>query len=407
MAWGDSEDDDVMFTDTFDRSDNASTLGAPWTTHAGQFGVVSSAGRYTDELYYPGKTGWPGGSSPRVPSAATVDVGSADMAVEWDSTPAAGGHYRLFRFAAPDSSLSIGESSGDRDLIVLDEVTPAGSVMVASASSPGWQTKRVRVEAVGSAISVLVDGVVVISSTSTYNQTATRAGIGGNAIGWDPLTVTDTFDRSDNASTLGAPWTSHAGTWGIASNLARYVSGSGVGAAMVDLGSPVQHVEWDWTALAKGPSYHLFRYRDSTNFWFVSGTGGNPTTMFLFHQSGVSATLEATATGVTWGPGATLTVEAGETSIKVWTGSTLVINHSTASVDRGTRAGIGGNMNDADLATTRWSRFSGQGVDTDLALVLGETGGGPWLDDVQWARFACSEWPLRQGGIYVDGAVHF
>ena len=385
----------MIFIDTFDRSDNPAALGAPWTTHAGQFGVVSSEGRYTDELYYPGKPGWPGGALPRVPVAATVDVGSSDMAVEWDSTPAAGGHYRLFRFAAPDSSLLVGESSGDRDLIILEEVTPTGNTLIESTSSPGWQAKRVRVEAVGSTITVLVDGVEVISAFSTYNLTATRAGIGGNATGWDPLAVTDTFARAD-ASTLGAPWTSHTGTWGIASGEAKYVSGSGIGFATVDLGSPVQELEWDWSALAKGPSYQVFRYTDQSNCWFVSGTGDTPTTLYLFRRAGGTDTIKATATGVTWGPGDTLRVEAGESSIKVWSGSTLVIDHA-ASVDRGPFAGIGGNMSDANMPTTRWSRFAGQGVDTELSL-QGEPGGGPWLDDIQWTRFACSEWPLRRRG---------
>lgn len=382
----------MIFTDTFDRADNLSSLGSPWTTHAGQFGVVSSDGRYTGTLEYSGSSGWPGGVDPRVAVAATVDVGSADMVVEWNSSPTSGHTYRLFRTSGATSSLAVGASSKSPNTIYLGRIEPSGNTAITSTSSPGWQTKRVRVETLGTSIKVYVDGTLTLSTTSSFNSTATRAGIGGNAIGWVPDSHADNFTRSDSSS-LGSPWTAHAGTWGIASNRAKYVSGSGIGAATVDLGSPVQTVEWDWTALAKGPSYQIFRYQDIANFWCATGTGSDPNKLYLAQTFRGGNSVKATATGVTWGPGSTLRVEAGESNIKVYSGGTLVLTHTVGVDIYGSRAGIGGNMSDALLGNTRWSRFDGAGVDTDTILVSGGSG-GPWLNDVAWSRFHCSPWPV-------------
>jgi len=380
----------VIFTDTFDRADNLSSLGSPWTTHAGQFGVVSSDGRYTGELYYLQKAGW----ASIVPVAATVDVESSDMAVEWDAGLVSGHHWRVFRFASTNSTLLIGaDSSAPNDIFLMERTGPGFDSPIGAGFSPGWQSKRVRVEALGSSISVYVDGVLTLSGTSSYNSSATRAGIGGNAIGWQPTgAFTDTFGRADSSS-LGSPWVVGAGTWGIESSRAKYVSGVGIGAATVDLGSPIQNCEWEWTALAKGPSYNIFRYSDPSNFYLVSGTGANPSTVYLFRQSAGSSTVLATATGVTWGPGATLRVEAGESSIKVWTGSTLVFDYSTPVDIYGSAAGIGGNMSDPLMVNTRWSRFYGNGVDTDSSLQSGGST-GPWLNDFHWTRFHSSPWPV-------------
>lgn len=43
----------MAFTDLFDRADNLTSLGSPWVTEAGQFGIAASDARYTGDLYYP------------------------------------------------------------------------------------------------------------------------------------------------------------------------------------------------------------------------------------------------------------------------------------------------------------------------------------------------------------------
>ena len=385
----------MILTDTFDRAD-ADSLGSPWVDVAGDWGVRSNNGRYIGGLEYPGSPGWPGGLAPSVDVASLVDVGSADMAVEWDLTPGSPHARRLFRASSATNGLAIASQLESPDTLAIYRLddSPYANSLERSISAPGWQSERVRVECVGSTVSVYVAGDLVGSPTITAKATLTKAGIGGNAIGWDPTgAFSDSFTRSD-ASTLGSPWTAHAGTWGIDSNRAKYVSGTGTGAATVDLGSPIQTVEWTWSALAKGPSFHIFRFSGPTNFWFVAGTGSSATTLYLFQRSGVTDHLWATATGVTWGPGSTLRVEAGASDIKVYSGGTLVITH-TVSPGYGSRAGIGGNMDDANLATTRWSSFSGEGVDTDAAIG-GST--GPWLNDLDWTRFYCSPWPIPNRG---------
>lgn len=387
------------FLDQFDRVDNAGSLGAPWTVHAGQFGVLGSDGRYTGDLYYPGKAGY----SARPAVAATVDVGSADMIIEWDSGPATAGHERLFRFAAVDSTLLVGESR-DRTVLVLVAVTPSSSTVLGTTHVSGWQTTRVRVIAEGTSIKVWTDDVLRISATSSVNVTATRAGIGGSAIGWQPTgAFTDTFTRA-NSSTLGSPWTEHRGVWGILSNRARNASGSGTLSATVELGSPIQVCEWDWSALSKGAAQQAFRFKDNNNFWFVSGNGTIPGNVYLFRRGGGFESIAATATGVTWGVGSTLRVSAEDTRIRVWSGSTLIINHATTDVGEGTRAGLSGyNGGGNEILSTRWSRFAGEGFQSNAPVASVD---GPWLDGLHWTRFYASRWgPL--GGIYVDGAVHF
>ena len=371
----------MIFTDTFDRADNLSSLGSPWTTHAGPFGVVSSDGRYTGDLTYPGKSDWPGGADPTAMKAATVDVGTADMIVEWDATPASGHRYLLFRYTDPSNTLAVLASSSVPDTMLLR----GGGGTIASAYSPGWQTKRIKVTTLGTKVRVYADDVLTIDAVTSANLTATRAGIGGNAIGWDPLSFSDSFTRSD-ASSLGSPWTVTGGTWGIASNRARWLSGTGIGEAIVDLGSPVQTVEWTWSALAKGPSRQIFRYLSHSDYWFVSGTVSDGNKMYLISRAGG---IVATATGVTWGPGSTLRVEAGESDIRVYSAGTLIITHTVSSaVTPGGGAGIGGNMDDPLLPNTRWASFSGAGSDTDSLLSPGGSV-GPWLNDVHWNRFHC------------------
>ena len=378
----------MTFTDDFTRPDGG--LGSPWSTLAGAFGIVSNTARHTGPLSYPGAPSWPGPPYV-VPSVAVVDVGSADMVVEWERSAGSGGLWCPFRVAADDSMLIVGASSTALDQVYLMRIEPSGATVIASATDAGWWTEPVRVRAVGSSITVHVGGVPRITATSTYNIGETHAGIGGNAIGWWPASFADSFTRADSSS-LGSPWTAHAGSWGIDANRAKWVVGSGAGrgAATVDLGSPCQTCEWEWSALAKGPSYQIFRYLDIDNFWIASGTGAPALTgrVYLHSIIGGTVTEEVYVDGVTWGPGSTLKVEATDTAIKVWSAGVLIIDFATSVSFPGSRAGIGGNMSDPAMPTTRWTRFDGVGTPSNSQTH--PVAVGPWLDAARWTRFHCA-----------------
>lgn len=390
----------MAFEDTFTRAD-ADTLGSPWTHLDGQslgskFGVRSGEARYLGPLDTA-----PAGSSPYYSTQlATVDVGSADMAVEWNvKGPAAGGViYLPFRYATGTSptwtnnTLGLYATMSNPNTLYLfaGDSTNLGSFTVS-----GWRTgDTIRVEAVGTAIKVFIAGTLVISATSSLGLSNTRAGIGGAA----------TTNYTDNG--------------------AAYHSGSGEGAATVDAATALQTCEWEWSALpSRGPTYHVFRYHDANNYWIVSGTGSSTSTIYLYQKTGGAWFQRGpTGTGTIWAPGDTLRVEAAASSITVKINGTTKISYSTTAPASGhTRAGIGGNMSDATLKGAVWSKFTVNSFTDAFVRPYANTLGTPWvshagtwgtgtkpwswtthdrpeeLDYARWTRFYCSPWPLARG----------
>lgn len=397
----------MAFEDTFARADGP--LGSPWvefsdgTATTTTWGIDTNRAVYMGDILYPGHPDWPGDPAVNTTSVgATVDVGSPNMAVEWDSIETTNVRRHIFRYKNPTSWLAVASTGGNRDTMYLVARNGGTTTTLATTTVTGWQQKRVRVEAVGTQIDVYVDGTHAMTATSSHNLTETRAGIAGMPRGYPGGTFTDNFTRAD-ASTLGAPWTEHSGTWGIDTNRAVYLTpmpaGTNIRAATIDLKSPIQTVEWEWTALEKGPSYHAFRYQDINNFWFVSGTGSPTTTMYLFQRSGGTSTIRATATGVTWGPGYRLRIEAGASKIEVFSDSTKVISHTvTAPVNAATRAGISGNAaSGGGLNLTRWTRFWAEGQSIDYETFPQSVDNGVRLTGLHWTRFWASKWPIRKG----------
>jgi hypothetical protein len=180
----------------------------------------------------------------------------------------------------------------------------------------------------------------------------------------------DDFTRAD-ASTLGSPWTEHAGDWGILSNRGRCTSDSGNSDdlvwATVDGGRPTQLVEWEMTDWQKGPVYLVFRFVDTDNLWFLAGTNNDEETLFVFRRLAGVESMEAIATGVTWGAGYRLSVVTTPSRIRVYVDNTEVNDLNVASSVHGaaTRAGLGGTARSSPpetgpnrLQAARWSFFS-------------------------------------------------
>ena len=383
----------MAFEDTFTRADNALTLGSPWIVQpavdangpiASAFGIESNQAAYTGfrttEPEYLMGDYW-------ATVSAVVDVGSADMVVEWDlSTTSNVGFYLPFRCAGPMDTLMIVGRLLDSSKLAVHEFSPDGTSNSLGVSTvSGWRDKRVRVEAVGSAITVKVDGTPVASYTSTHNLSVPYAGISGDAI------------------SLGG-----RGQWS-----SGYPSGGEV-SATVDLGSPIQTCEWEFDSDSAGYTYHVFRYVDDNNYWFVYRPTGSPTTLDLYQRVSGANSRVARATGVSWPNGSVVRVEASSTNIVIKIDGSTVITYTTAA-GSGDRAGLGGYT--ASGMFGQWTRFYGHGsitYETYFDRVPG-TGLGPewstpsatWTTSkraptpseysiawTRWTRFYCSQWPL-------------
>lgn len=381
----------MAFEDTFSRAD-ADTLGSPWTHLDGQslgskFGVRSGEARYLGPLDTA-----PAGSSPNYYSTqlATVDVGSADMAVEWNlKGPSAGGTLWLpFRYAtgtSPEyvqSSLGLYSTSSDPDKLYLF----AGlSTVLGSTTTSGWRTgDTIRAEAVGTAIKIYIGGVLKISATSSVGASNTRAGFGGAA-----------------------------GT-GFVDRTAMFRSGSAI--ATVDLGTDIQTCEWDIAASVNyGTFYCVFRYKDANNYWAIWGQSSDHTKMWVGKVVGGSWTTLGAATGVTWGPGHDVRVEAGSSNVTVKLDGSTKISVSTAAPGS---SWSGAGMFSGD-ARNRFASFAGNSFTDDFTREYADTLGSPWtesvwgvgyktalwggedrdwmLDYLRLDRFWCSPWPLSSG----------
>lgn len=381
----------MAFEDTFTRAD-ADTLGSPWVHLDGQslgskFGIRSGEARYLGPLdTAPALSG----SDYYSTQLVTVDVGSADMAVEWNvEGPSSGGVlYLPFRYATGTSPTWLNNTLGlyatgsdpGKLYLLAGDSTNLGSFTVS-----GWRSgDTIRAEAVGTAIKIYIGGVLKLSATSSVGLSNTRAGIGG-----------------------------HAGSVFV-DQYAMFRSGSAI--ATVDLGTDIQTVEWDLAASVNyGMFFDIFRYKDANNFWFVCGSSSDHTKMYLFRRLGGTDTLMATASGVTWGPGHDVRVEAGASSIIVKLDGVTKITHSTTAPGSAwSRAG----MLSGD-ARNRFERFAGNAFTDNFTREYASTLGSPWtesswgigytlsrwsgvsrdglLDYARWTRFWCSPWPLNRG----------
>lgn len=174
------------FLDVFARS--SSSLGPAWRDEVLTFGANGSAGYYM-------------GSPVSLTGGTTVDLGTPDMAVEWDlSNWPKGPVQNYFRFTDIDNNWFVTGTSapGSGGIIYLFTRVAGVESVIATATGQTWGAGyRLRVEAIGNDITVKIDGTTVAAlttSSSTFN-TATRAGFGGSA----GITTGDELD--------GARWT--------------------------------------------------------------------------------------------------------------------------------------------------------------------------------------------------------
>lgn len=172
------------------------------------------------------------------------------------------------------------------------------------------------------------------------------------------MTITDTFTRADNASSLGSTeganvkvWSALAGTWGINTNRAYNSTSVSSDLAVVDAGVADCTVSMTFGV---APNFFglAFRAVDATNFWEIQCT---PTQIFLQKIIAGAATTVASPAG-TFAINDTIAAVLSGSSITVKQNGTIVIGPVTdAQFASATKHGL---FNGLGVATPRYDNFS-------------------------------------------------
>lgn len=170
---------------------------------------------------------------------------------------------------------------------------------------------------------------VVLCSYQTFTDSPAAASLSNPTV-----YVADTFDRADNASSMGststgsAAWTSLVGTWGIQSNRA-YIS-AGVSAltclASVECGIADGTISTTIaTATSTSNSGLTFRVTDVNNLYVLEGGNGSTTAKIYKRVSGTFTQIAESAGNVHFNAGDVISVVlSGSSIIAKQNGTTIV-----------------------------------------------------------------------------------
>lgn len=111
--------------------------------------------------------------------------------------------------------------------------------------------------------------------------------------------VFDSFNRADNAASLGSAetgqaWTATVGTWGVLGGAAKlYGTSGGIGRAIIDAPKPNCVVSVQFTTAVLNQRL-IFRYTDGSNEWYL-GVGASGTYILAKRVAGVVTTMGTSA----------------------------------------------------------------------------------------------------------------
>lgn len=156
-----------------------------------------------------------------------------------------------------------------------------------------------------------------------------------------PAGVSDTFDRADSSSSLGATdggslspltWTAQSGTWGISSNTAYLVSATSQAVATVDTGLADVDVAFDVTMQSGSNVGIVCRLIDDNNYLMCAWHFG--TTLELYKRDTGSFTT-LTSAGQSWVNGTTyrLRMTVAGDQVKVYLDGVEKITHTLSAGD--------------------------------------------------------------------------
>jgi hypothetical protein len=181
------------------------------------------------------------------------------------------------------------------------------------------------------------DAIVKVFAIDTNHNTSLVSGA-AFSLSNSSVIVSDSFDRADNASSLGnsdtgQTWIIGSGTWAISSNQAKG-TGNNI-TALQDIGS--SNAKISVTVGAAIDSGIVFRYKDENNYFrFVRVGAGN---VYLQKKvSGTLTTLQNISSAVAVGD--ILTVIASGDSIQVLKNGTSLYTTTDSSYLLNTKHGI-------------------------------------------------------------------
>ena len=167
------------------------------------------------------------------------------------------------------------------------------------------------------------------------------------------LIAQDSFDRANNASSLGnadlgGAWTAHLGTWGIDANQGRLQTADPGGINLATLTTTKSDVQHTVTFSGNiGQSWSVFRLVDASNYMLVSAQDAN--TVKLFSVVATSFTELGSAAQV-WADGDVVQVYAQGTSITVRVNGVTKIATSSSDNLTAVKHGLGtGGSGSANL----------------------------------------------------------
>ena len=150
-----------LFSDNFNRANNASSLGDPWVTASGTIGILNN------QVYTPNANG----------GRAYVDVGAADMdvSVTVAAFDSASEHFLHFRADTATSWWRFGRTSGN---YVLQNYNGVGDPTSFTTSVAPANGDVLRVLANGNSIVCYVNGVEARNlAFDTFNNNKTKVGL--------------------------------------------------------------------------------------------------------------------------------------------------------------------------------------------------------------------------------------
>jgi hypothetical protein len=154
--------------------------------------------------------------------------------------------------------------------------------------------------------------------------------------------VSDNFNKSDSAASLGSGWTVSGGTWGISSNQAYLVTGgsSDVVAYMEANQADNIAIEVDMPIIVNGQSRITWRVQDNDHYFVIQPT--NATTSAIYRRIGAGswATINSSVTAAITN-GTKIRVELTGSTHKVYVNGSLVSTFTDTNYQTATKHGIG------------------------------------------------------------------
>lgn len=296
----------LPITDTFNRADSAVTLGTAsdgihvWTARTGTWGISSNRAYSPSIGSGPGYTG----------SVATIDAETGDgflriaLSTMRTTTDDAG---VVFRYT-DTSNFWIAQYSFTSVQVKVIKVEAGSLSVVASASfasAIAADGERLMVELSGTSIKLYIEDQLLISTTSSFNQSATNHGLFVQQTGTrlDDLSMTvsdptpslttivsDTFDRADSSSSMGTAdtgqvWVALQHTWGIDTNRAYDTSASSDGTCYVESSNADCTIQVTLTTFGSKAGF-TFRVQDLNNHYIIRMQSGTNDVVCFRRQGG-------------------------------------------------------------------------------------------------------------------------